>query len=531
MGTSFVKSYYTHLQSIQQYGEQKEITRKPTLRSSALFPVIHNPNYTTSIHFLGYWLLKRKIPEISLTTTLRDNSGKLVNRKIELIDFVNARTIELKSLLNEINLSNEEFIGSIETEFNSTRDMVFPFPALVLEYHNNEFNTCVHTLGRTYNDFEDLTENDQMKVPETGFDIYSNTDLDSFFAFVNGPMLNKNGHVEYILTNSKSEKYRGSFDLGMIRPYETKFIFLKDHVRDLSKILGDTFGSISLTHNFEGFFPRFLVGNVQKSFPSISFTHSYYDCTDCIGKSDFWNRVNEKYYDSSAYVPIFTSGNFYTDLIIYPIFSPSNYTIKIDLHDQFGNKIYENNNYLTVKGSDGKLQRIRFKDIISNSKLNNQDNYSAHVISTFEDKKIPARVKFGLDVGISGFKSKLPCNICFNAQLSNFNLENKPGSFHWSPIFKDDDCVITIGNFSPIINYAKDANIELQFFRKKDSFSISRNICLKPNCEKRIRLDDKQLKEFFDDDGWLTIKADNPWILGYYFNFHPSGSVAGDHFF
>ena len=50
----------------------------------------------------------------------------------------------------EINYNkNIDFIGSIETEFHSIEDMVFPYPALVLEYHNEEFNTCVHTLGRT----------------------------------------------------------------------------------------------------------------------------------------------------------------------------------------------------------------------------------------------------------------------------------------------------------------------------------------------------------------------------------------------
>ena len=527
-----MKSYYKHLKSVQQYGEQKEITRKPTLRSSAIFPVMHNQNYSTSIHFLGYWLLKRNIPEVSLIITLRDNLGKIINRKVELIDSVKAYTIKLEPLLKEINFNfNNGFVGSIETEFNSTRDMVFPFPALVLEYHNDQFNTCVHTLGRTYNDSEDSVENDEETVPETGFDIYSNDELNSFCAFVNGPILNKDGYVEYGITNSKSEKYSGSFHIGEIKPYETKFIFLKEYVPDLSKILGNTFGSISLKHNFKGFFPRFLVGNTQKSFPSLSFTHSYYDCTSCIGESDFWNRISEQYHDSSAYVPLFVSDGFYTDLVIYPIFSPSDFSIKIDLHDKKGNKIYENNDYLKIKGNEGHLKKIQFNEIIDDLGLDKQQNYSAHIITTHKDKQIPSRVKFGLDVGISGYKSKLPCNICFNAQLSNFNLENKPGSYHWSPIFKNGNCVVTLGNFSPIINYNKGADIELQFFRKKDSSSISRNIHIGPNCEERISITDNDLAEFFDEDGWMTIKANNPWILGYYFNFHLSGAVAGDHFF
>ena len=81
-----MKSYYSHLQSTMEFGEERTITKKPILRSSGVFPVIHNHHYSTSIHFLGYWLLKRKIPEVTLTVTLRDQSGKTVLRKIEIIN-------------------------------------------------------------------------------------------------------------------------------------------------------------------------------------------------------------------------------------------------------------------------------------------------------------------------------------------------------------------------------------------------------------------------------------------------------------
>ena len=115
--------------------------------------------------------------------------------------------------------------------------MVFPYPALVLEYYNKDFSTCVHTLGRIYNDFEDLKENEQFKVPETGFDIHASDDLSCFLSFVNGPISNSNGLIEYVITNFNSEKSSGSFQLGEIKPFETKFIFLKDHIPDLPKIL------------------------------------------------------------------------------------------------------------------------------------------------------------------------------------------------------------------------------------------------------------------------------------------------------
>ena len=162
-----MKSYYQHLKSTQEFGENQNVLKKPVLRSSAIFPVIQNEYYSTTIHFLGYWLLKRNIKEITLLITLRDSTGKLLLRKTQLIDNAKAFSIILNDLLEEsIHENSKDFLGSVETEFNSTRDMVFPYPALVLEYHNDEFNSCVHTLGRVFNDFEDLKENNETLVPK-----------------------------------------------------------------------------------------------------------------------------------------------------------------------------------------------------------------------------------------------------------------------------------------------------------------------------------------------------------------------------
>lgn len=524
-----MKSYYKHLSSSSEFGEKQDFTRKPILRSSGIFPVIKNRDYSSRILFLGYWLIKRQIPEVSVVITLRDNIGEILLRKITLVTSVQSFSIDLDSLLKEIKYSNSEFYGSIETEFNTTRDMVFPYPALVLQYYNEEFSTCVHTIERIYNDFEDLMENDELKVPESGFDIHCNNDLDPFMAFVNGPLENNNGLVNYTVTNSKSQKFSGSFHLGRIKPYETKFVKFRKHIPDLEMMLDYHSGSISLNHNFEGFYPRLLVGNIQSSFPSISFTHSYYDCTSCHSETDFWNRIDSGFYDSSIYIPLFLTNGFFTDLVIYPNFSPSNFDLQIIIYDKNGNVLHNIENYTAVNSQDSKLIKINFNKIIDELKINPDLSSSAHIITNFNSKKIPTRIKFGLDVGISNLKSKLPCNICFNTKVGNPLIENKPGSFHWAPIFVNDG-LITIGNFSPRKNYDQSANIKINFYRKNDSSFISREFNLIANSEHRIKIDD-ELRKFLIDDGWITIKSDNPFIQGYYFKFHSSGAVAGDHFF
>ena len=523
-----MKSYSKHLASRLEYGETSESSRKPVLRSSGIFPVIKNENFSSRILFMGYWLLKRNIPEVGTIITLRSNDGKILLRKLQTIDSSKAFSIDLDSLLTEINISSD-FLGSLEIEFNTTRDMVFPYPALVLEYFGNNFSSCVHTTERIYNDFEDLNENEQFKVPESGFDIYCNNDLDSFMAFVNGPMKNQDGIVDYIITNSKSEKLSGSFHLGTINPYETKFIKLNEHISKLENFLDNSSGSISLSHNFEGFYPRLLVGNIQNSFPSVSFTHSYYDCTSCNSETDFWLRSNDDFYDSSVYVPLFLTNNFFTELVIYPNFSPSDFHLEINLYDKAGVKIHELNDFMVIKSEESKLIKIDFKKIIDDLNLDKNLISSAHIITKFSNSKIPSRIKFGLNVGIEKSKSKLPCNICFNTKIGNPKIDSKPGSFHWAPVFVKNS-VIVISNSSPKKNYSKEAMISLTFYRKEDSSTISRDITLKAFSEFRLTLD-ADLINFLKDDGWVTIKSNNPYIQGFYFIFHSSGSVAGDHFF
>tara|TARA_B100000029_G_scaffold328493_1_gene320816 strand:+ start:222 stop:1805 length:1584 start_codon:yes stop_codon:yes gene_type:complete len=527
-----MKSYYQHLKSTQEFGENQNVLKKPVLRSSAIFPVIQNEYYSTTIHFLGYWLLKRNIKEITLLITLRDSTGKLLLRKTQLIDNAKAFSIILNDLLEEsIHENSKDFLGSVETEFNSTRDMVFPYPALVLEYHNDEFNSCVHTLGRVFNDFEDLKENNETLVPETGFDIHETEDLNSFISFVNGPLENQNGIIHYTITNSKSKKVSGDFQIGKIKPFETKLLLISEYIPNLNEFLENESGSISIKHNFEGFYPRLLVGNIQKSFSSVSFTHSYYDCTSCSSETDYWSRINQNHYDSSIYVPIFNKNNQYTNLIIYPNLSPSNFLLKISIYDKTRQKILENER-LEINSNEKKLHKVDLTKLISDmDNYEENEYYAAHIITDFKNNKIPSRIKFGLNVGINGSASKLPCNICFNMRMGNPLLESKPGSFHWAPLFKNRNSILTLGNFSTLKNYQQSADLELNFYRIEDSKSLTAKLQIDANSEKRITLDDFDLSEFLTTEGWVTVKADSPYIHGYYFNLNSSGSVSGDHLF
>ena len=528
-----MKSFYQHLRASHEFGEPVDLIRKPIFRSSAIFPVVNNDSYTSRIIFLGYWFVKRKINEVNLLMTLRDKEGNALLRKTMIIDSPRTYSIEIDHLLREIQHGQKSnFVGSIEVEIFSTRDMVFPYPALVVSYYSDKFNTCVHTTGRIYNDFEDLAENERFRVPETGFDIQIKDDVDSFIAFVNGPKINPNGIIKYTITNSDSQKFSGVLQLGTINPYQTMFVKFKDHIPNLSEKLNHSSGTITIEHNFEGFFPRFLAGNVQVSFPSVSFTHTYYDCSSCADNSDYWDRMSDQYHDCSAYIPIFADVNLYTELVIYPNFSPSDFKLHITFHDEQGKQLHQLNSFLEVDSKNSKLIRINFNDLIKEHKLEFGKIKSAHVISDFRDR-IPARLKFGLNVGVFGSKARFPCNICFNAKVGNPLLENKPGSFHWCPLFDEGRSIVTISNFSPQKYYQKSANLKVKFYNEKGFSGIEKNIVLPPYGEFRLdTIENSEIKSLLQDGiVWITIEANNPNIQGFYFNFNQSGAVAGDHFF
>jgi hypothetical protein len=268
---------------------------------------------------------------------------------------------------------------------------------------------------------------------------------------------------------------------------------------------------------------------MQSSFPSVSFTHSYYDCTSCSGETDFWDRNNEMHHDHAVYIPLFTRNSEYTNLIVYPNFSPCSFFVNLELYNKNGEKIDELPKFLHINTKEPKLHKINFNQITS--KYKNNEICSSNIICDFQGNKIPARVKFSLDVGMNDLKSKLPCNICFPAKPGNPLIENKPGSFHWGPLFSHRNSVITVGNFSTLKNYKTDAEIEMTFLRKEDTSRISKKFTLKANCEERIYSNDPDIKQFIKTEGWVTIKANNPYVNGFYFNFNNSGSVSGDHLF
>lgn len=527
-----MKNYYNHLITTLSFGEVIDVKRKPILRSSAIFPVLLNDEIDCRILFLGYWFIKRNIPEVTLIITLRAEGGAIIKREMRVIQEVRAYEISVRSLLYNLNTASSEFLGSIELEVFSTRDMVFPYPAFVLNFLSSTSSTFVHTTGRVYNDLEDLIENEESHVAESGFDILPKEEFEPYFAFVNGGVKFSNPIILVDLINMENEVKRIQIQLGELQAYQTKWIKFLDH-DDIAFFKGAK-GTAKIHHKLTGFFPRFIAGNIRKNGYQISLTHTYYDTFGGNTKMDYWlNPDPSMFFDATFFIPVYMDNNRYTELAIYPIYAKGSLAISLIFYDVNGEILAEKHKFDIINEGINVLKYIRIDKIANELNIIDYNNQllSAKIILN-GDGKVPARLKFGLNIGMSGDQD-IPCNICFNAKMPNEKTIAKPGTFKWAPIMIEGNSYVIIGNDSFEKNYTKKAKLIIRIWnhQKENSFDIE--VLLNPHGSYRFDWREHLgLKEFLDGKGgWLTVTSDNPMINAWYFQDMGFGVIGGDHSF
>lgn len=528
----FMRSYYAHLDQTKPV-EKKAISPKPIFRSSAIFPVLQQPGITSRILFMGYWILKRNIKELASVITLRSSEGEILARSNLLISEPKTYRIELKDQLALANRSpNEDFAGSIEVEFYSTQNLVFPFPALDINFYGPRFSSIVHTAQRVYNDFDDLRNNSQTTVPESGFNIYATDDQEPFFTMINGSTPCENSQITMEFFNCDHEVLRHTLDLGNVKPYQTSIIF-PARLCGLKDFLKGQVGAAKIFFHVNWAFPRLVAGNWNHRIPALNITHTYYDCEKATSKTDYWFSPKEGFHVASLMVPVTVTDDRFTNIYFYPIYSPSRFSIGMEIYDEAGSLLGAKTPVVEIESPFIGLKRVSLNDLCAELKIEGHKNLAVRLVATeIPDHPIPSRIKIGLDLGST--QKLLPCNICVNLQPYNPAFEGKPSSFRWLPFLADQPIpTVWIMNSSPEINYQKEALITATFFHEHDADTIVRTIKLPPNGFLVLDLqNDPELKAFFANQvGWLTAQSTNPYTTTYYFTESDIGIVGGDHGF
>ena len=339
-----MKSYGGHLVTTRDL-HKISIPRKPIFRASAIFPAINSPETRTRLCFLGYWKVKRNVAEIACVVTVRSEEGELVGRNYQAIRDARAFRVELADQLSAAGLDPQEpFRGSIEIEFFSAVNLVFPYPAVVVNYYGPHFSSFVHTAQRVFNDAEDAGENLETSVPESGFNIYADGDREPYFAFVNGFETVKDCKVGMTFYNCDREELREEFLLPELRPYQTVFVRPSERA-DLQTFLkgkGRWRGQGDVQIH-AGFFPRIIAGNWQKSLQAFGVTHTYYDCSVADDDSDYWHISDADAHPAVMELPLIAHDDFYTNVYFYPIISPSIMEIDVEIYSLEGKLLSRQN--------------------------------------------------------------------------------------------------------------------------------------------------------------------------------------------
>lgn len=526
-----MRSYYEHLETTASKA-QTAIQPKPNFRSSAIFPVMQLPGIQSRIIFMGYWILKRNIREIAAVVTLRDHQGTTLTRQNFNITQAKTYRIELADQLALIDFPPDDtFFGSLEIEFYSTSNLVFPYPAVVINYYGPKFSSVVHVAQRTYNDYEDMKRNSQTDVPESGFNIYADEDREPFISLINGGESVENMELLLEFYNLEGQSIKHKLFLGTLAPYQTKMIFPAENI-DLKKFLKGQVGAGKAKFHVNWIFPRIVVGNIQRKTPALMITHSYYDTTKATSPSDYWMPSEPEWVPASLIIPAPLKNPHYTNVYFYPIYSPAKFALDVEIYTSEGKLLGTKANALILKAPFTHLSRLDIKTICEELKIPLIDDLGARINAhPIENSPLPARIKLGLDIGLF---PQMPCNICTNLQPFNPPLESKPKTFRWAPVLADQERpVIWIMNSAPNVNYTRQAEIELTFFHEQDEAIIRRHFLLAPHGFITIYPNqDEELKTFFRGQvGWFTAISTNPYTTTYYFAENTSGLIGGDHGF
>lgn len=522
-----MRTYYAHLETLTP--EVNKLSAHPNFRSSAIFPIMKEPGLNVRLLFMGYWLLKRKIDHLASVITLRSREGTPIARKTLTIADAKAYRIELSDLLPE----DVVFEGSLEIEFYSTENLVFPYPAVVINYYGDNFSSVVHTAQRIYNDYEDLQKNSQTSVPESGFNIYVNDSYEPFLGLINGASGVEDARMELEFFNHKNQTFTFTKELGTLKPYETTFIHPAREF-DLRSFLDGQVGSCKAHFDVNWIFPRLLVGNQNRNSPMLSITHTYYDCSTADSKGDYWYPPESEWHPASLMFPLFLADDRYTNLYFYPIYSPSVLAIDVEFYSEQGALLATRKEILRLKSPMKEYAVLHLTQLAKELRCDApKGRLAVKVIARpLEESLLPTRIKVGFDVGHEN--QGLPCNICMNLQLFSPALAAKPSSFKWLPLLADQPTpLIWLMNSSPHKDYEKQSTVELSIFREKDTAFLKRSLVIPANGFIALNAnDDKEIAEFLEGSiGWATAVTDNSYLTTYYFADHPSGNVGGDHGF
>jgi len=470
---------------------RRDYHKDPTLnsihRSSLLVPEL--PDSEVEISFLNHFLLKRNYSKVACKITAIDTNGNKIESKLFTIDKPIVYTIKLSGM-------TDQKVSNYIIEFFAAENLFIPFPAVMINHRGKNFINQVHAFNRILNDvFEDDAIN-KNQVKEASIDMIINEKTDTFFLFTAGPLPCKEPIQIEILTDNSS--YLKKLDLDIPR-FGLKNVSLK---KSFDKIPFGSTGIIKIAQPKQFlFYGRMLAGQTQND-GSFSANHSYYDSSTMY---EYWddNRPSSRFY------PFFKELS--NKVRMYPILSPSELDIFINLYDNDGELISENN-VGTLSSPSNRFIGIDVNSIINKNSIQFSKVSTFAVITKVTTGKMPTRIGHQLIYGAGGLDSSIAVSLL----NSNVFIPKSKGSFKWGQ-------TIIGGDYDSVVGIVADPteNREIDYhdlsvkFYNKNGLITERNWQIKNKTSLKFQIS-KELSEIDKsnepDYVWCTVEGKTPGV-------------------
>lgn len=320
------------------------------LRSGAIFYFELSDKLTTTLSFLNYWKTKNKLEEIAIIANVRKLDGTFCFRErlsFEEVNVINYRPS--KKMLGD------NFIGSVEIEIISIKNLKVPFPGIIAIYETDKGISMVHTYGRTYSNHE---VEEKRTITEGHCSCWSILDdklTHSCFIGHNGNQILPSQKIQIVVTNHKELQKSIDISLPEVRPYGTFIVKLADYFSDIVTFLESKPGHVSLDYKLNNSFARLLIINRRNDFTDMQLTHSNFNY-----KKNQTDTVQAKEPLAFMHLPPLTDGE--SSLQIYPDMHPGKYIYTVE---ENGNNYIPLASLMTTSRSldNNKSQILRIKNL------------------------------------------------------------------------------------------------------------------------------------------------------------------------
>lgn len=514
--------------------EHNKLANTPTklvTRSSSVFYFQETRDFRTQIHFLNYWLEKRGVSDVEMTVTIRDMCGTTLGTYHDAITRRGGYVLNVREILNSCCPRAVQVIeGSIEIEFFSEKNLVFPFPAVVLRYLGEGWHTSTHSSQRYYSlhsGDEERLVNEIFEAEEGNLTIHADDDYEPFFIIHNGPLPVPESDLEIIIRSETGRKMSGKIPAMAWTPYQTRLIRINDHLDSRAFLAGER-GTYVVRFLIGGVFPRLIAGTEKVSDKSWSVDHTNFASrSESVVQDTFQTHSDTAFKDLVFCIPNNFTENWECFADLYPTYPDDGYDVDVTATMPNGEVVPSGSTHINIKrGTTTEFPRITVQGPTGDGIVDGM-NFE---VNFRHDTRLPRRFHMGvhykIGTGLPGFLTDGP-----------MPYSSVGPRVRWMPVFDPAQCKnhILVAARHLADAKAEPIQFDLLLFNSfggaplNGAFRVSKNgtICLNlanvfPDFESY--LDGKS--------GWLYIAGDRPnHSVVHYASALGENSIAVDHAF